>query len=127
MRYSKGLKIPIIEFILSIISSWWAFVFLNSPNLFTRFPEQYSSFERIAPVSSWATLFIAAAAVKIIGIIIQVSWLRKLGLVLSAIMYGLISYCYMDSVGFFSIGFGTFFALLIMALWGIREVDGSNG
>ena len=122
-----GSNIPIIEFILSIISSWWAIVFLNSPGIFEKFPEQYSAFKELAPVSGWATLFILAASVKIIGIIIEKKWLRKTGLVLSVIVYGLISYCYFISLGWFSIGFGTFFALLIMALWGIREVDDTNG
>ena len=126
MKYNKSFKIPIIDFILSIISSWWAIVLLNT-DLFSRQPETYSFFGNIATEDQWAILFIVAAAVKIIGIVINNSLLRKLGLVMSAFIYGLIAYAYMIGIGWFSVGFGTFFAMSIMALWGIREVKYTNG
>ena len=119
--------IPIIEVILSLISSWWAIVFLMSSDLFSEYPGTYAAFSEIAPITWWAVLFIVSALTKVIGIIAHVAWIRKLGLILSAVIYGLISYCYLDSVGWFSIGFGTFFAMSVMALWGVREVKRTNG
>ena len=128
MKYNRGLvsHIPIIDFILSIISSWWAIVLLNT-DMFIRQPDTYGFFANIATEDQWAIIFIVAAAVKIIGIVINNSLLRKTGLVMSAFIYGLIAYAYMIGIGWFSVGFGTFFAMSIMALWGIREVKYTNG
>lgn len=128
MKYNRGLvsHIPIIDFILSVISSWWAIVLLNT-DMFSRQPDTYGFFENIATENQWAILFIVAAAVKIIGIVINNSLLRKTGLIMSAFIYGLIAYAYMIGIGWFSVGFGTFFAMSIMALWGIREVKYTNG
>ena len=119
--------VPIIEIILSLISTWWAIVFINSPDIFELRPNTFAGFADIAPEYMWSIVFIVAAAVKIIGIFAKLNFLRKFGLTLSTIIYALIAYCYFDSLGFLSTGFGTFAALSLMALWGIREVERTNG
>ena len=119
--------VPIIEIILSLISTWWAIVFINSPDIFTLRPNTYAGFANIAPEHIWSIVFIIAAAVKIIGIFAKLNFLRKFGLTMSTIIYALIAYCYFESLGFLSTGFGTFAALSLMALWGIREVERTNG
>ena len=118
--------VPIIEIILSLISTWWAIVFFNSPNIFTLRPKTYEGFAEIAPEYVWMTTFIVAAAIKIIGIFAKLNFLRKFGLTMSTIIYSFIAYCYFDSLGFLNTGFGTFAALSLMALWGIREVERTN-
>lgn len=120
-------RIPIIEFILSLISTWWAIVFINSPDLFTQYPAQYATFTKILPEYGWMSMFITAASIKIVGIFMEIKLLRKIGLIMSAVIYSFISYCYFDAMGIASTGFGTYFSMATMALWGIREVDRTNG
>lgn len=61
-------RIPIIEVILSAISSWWAIVLFNSPDLFVRLPETYEFFSNATVEYQWAILFFSAALVKIMRI-----------------------------------------------------------
>ncbi|MGE7880167.1 hypothetical protein [Peribacillus muralis] len=126
-RNDDMFRIPIIEVILSMISSWWAVVLFNSPNLFNRIPDTYEFFGNIAEEYHWGMLFMTAAIVKIMGIVLRSRWMRKLGLFLSALVYSFIAAAYFLGTGWFSVGFGTFSAISIMALWGIREVEIRNG
>ncbi|KWW17963.1 hypothetical protein AS888_20855 [Peribacillus simplex] len=126
-RNDDMFRIPIIEVILSMISSWWAVVLFNSPDLFNRLPNTYEFFGNIAKESHWGLLFLTAAIVKIMGIVLKNRWMRKIGLFLSALVYSLIAAAYFLGMGWFSVGFGTFSAISIMALWGIREVEIRNG
>lgn len=121
------LRIPIIEVILSIISTWWAVVLFNQPDQFERLPTTYQFFSSVANEWQWGIVFIVAASVKIFGILLKNELLRKIGLFMSAMIYGLIAAAYYLGSGWFSIGFGTFAALSIMAFWGIREVRIRNG
>lgn len=121
------LRIPIIEVILSIISTWWAVVLFNQPDQFERLPTTYQFFSSVANEWQWGIVFLVAASVKIFGILLKNELLRKIGLFMSAMIYGLIAAAYYLGSGWFSIGFGTFAALSIMAFWGIREVRIRNG
>lgn len=114
--------IPIVEVVLSLISLWWGIVLFNSPGMFNELPEIYRFFGEIAQEYIWAFVFLFAASVKILGIIIRNAKLRKFGLFMSAVIYGIISSGYYLGLGFYSIGFGVFGMLSFMALWGIREV-----
>lgn len=126
-RGDNMLKIPIIEVTLSLISSWWAIVLFNTPDMFQKSPYIYEFFSSVATEKKWAILFLFGALVKIIGLVFRNRWLRKSGLLISAFIYSLIAASYYLGTGWFSIGFGTFTAIAIMALWGIREVDMRNG
>jgi len=121
------LRIPIIEVILSIISAWWAVVLFNQQDLFEKLPTTYEFFSSVANEWQWGIVFLVAASVKIFGILLKSEALRKIGLTMSAIIYGLIAAAYYLGSGWFSVGFGTFAALSIMAFWGIREVRIRNG
>lgn len=114
--------IPIVEVVLSLISLWWGIVLINSPNMFDELPDIYRFFGEIGMEYHWACVFFVAAAVKILGIFMRNQRLRKIGLFMSAVIYGIISSGYYLGLGFYSIGFGVFFFLSFMALWGIREV-----
>lgn len=127
MDRNRFKDVPIIEIILSLISTWWAIVFINIPEIFTLRPKTYAGFADIAPEYIWSIVFIVAASIKIIGIFAKLNFLRKFGLTMSTIIYAFIAYCYIDSLGFLNTGFGTFAALSLMALWGIREVERTNG
>ena len=122
----KMFIIPIVEVVLSLISLWWGVVLFNSPNLFDDLPEVYRFFGEVAPEYIWAFVFLFSAFVKILGIIIRNAKLRKFGLFMSAVIYGIISSGYYLGLGFYSIGFGVFGLISFMALWGIREVGSRN-
>lgn len=119
--------IPIVEVVLSLISLWWAIVLFNNPDMFNDLPAIYRFFGDIGQEHIWACVFLFAALVKIFGIIFRKAKLRKFGLFMSAVIYGIISAGYYLGTGFFSIGFGVFFLMSFMALWGIREVGTRNG
>ena len=120
-------RIPIIDFILSLISTWWAIVLILNPNLFSEYPQQYNAFGKILPEYGWMIMFIVAASVKVVGIFMEMRFLRKIGLIMSAVIYSLIVYCFINSTGGQSTGIGTYFAMATMALWGIREVERTHG
>lgn len=122
----KMFIIPIVEVVLSLISLWWGVVLFNSSGLFNELPEIYRFFGEVAQERVWAFVFLFAALVKIVGIIVRNSKLRKFGLFMSAVIYGIISSGYYLGLGFYSIGFGVFGLLSFMALWGIREVGKRN-
>lgn len=102
-------------------------VLFNQPDQFERLPTTYQFFSSVANEWQWGIVFIVAASVKIFGILLKNELLRKIGLFMSAMIYGLIAAAYYLGSGWFSIGFGTFAALSIMAFWGIREVRIRNG
>jgi hypothetical protein len=112
-------KIPIIEAFLSIISIWWSIVLFNQDDFF-RVPEV---FEPLAVIGNgWGYIFLIAAFLKILGILTEKSWLRKIGLTFSMFLYGLIASGYILSGHGMNTGTGTYFALSVLALYGIREV-----
>lgn len=115
-------KIRIIELTLSIISSWWAIVLFKVPQMFDRQPATYQFFKDIASESQWAIVFMLAALVKIVGMIINVKSMRRVGLIMSVMIYLFIACSYFFGIGWLSIGFGTFLALSFMALWGALKV-----
>lgn len=119
--------IPIVEVVISLISLWWGIVLFNSPDMFKELPSIYRFFGEVGQEYMWASVFFFAAFVKILGIILKNTKLRKAGLFMSAVIYGIISSGYYLGLGFFSIGFGVFFLISFMALWGIREVGTRNG
>jgi hypothetical protein len=120
-------RIPIIEVVLTIISCWWAVVMFNTPDLFEESPNIYGFFTTFSNEKHLGIVFIVGAAVKIIGLAARKAILRKAGLLISAFIYAMISVAYFMGSGWFSIGFGTFIAIALLALWGIREVDSRNG
>jgi len=115
-------RIPIIELFLSIISLWWAFICFVNPHLFDRLPELYLVFAEISQEKGWGCIFVVAASIKVLGILLQKSWMRRLGLTMSAFLYGLIASGFILSGQTLSHSTGTYFALSVLAIWGIREV-----
>lgn len=119
-------KVSIIELTLSFISSWWAFVLFNVPHMFIRQPDTYNYFSGIASERQWAIVFMLAALVKIVGMIINSKSMRRVGLIMSVMIYLFIACSYLFGIGWLSIGFGTFLALSFMALWGALKVGDTN-
>lgn len=119
-------RVPIIELFLSIISLWWAFICFANNELFDNFPGLFKIFVKIADEKAWGFVFVSAASIKVLGILLRKKWLRKLGLTMSMLLYGIISSSFFLSESPLSISAGTYFAMTVLAIWGIREVKFSD-
>lgn len=95
--------------------------------MFDRLPATYEFFKAFAPEWGWALLFLTAAFIKILGLATKKPKIRKAGLFVSVMIYGLIAAAYYLGAGWFSIGFFTYAVLAFMALFAVREVDLWNG
>lgn len=115
-------KIPIIEMCLSIVSLWWAFVLFNNNQLFDNLFILFKPFAVVMDEQGWAFVFIVSATTKIFGIMFNRYRLRELGLTLSMVLYGVITSGFILSHEPLSTGTGTYFALCLLALQGLREV-----
>ena len=112
-------NVPIIECFLSIISIWWSIVLFNTDDFF-RVPK---AFEPLAAIDDgWGFIFLTAAFLKIIGIILDKNWLRRVGLTFSVFLYALIASGYTLVGDVINTGTGVYFALAVLALYQIREV-----
>jgi len=116
-------RVPIIELFLSIISLWWAFICFTNNHLFDNLPDFYIIFAEISQEFGWGCIFVLAAAIKVFGILLKKSWMRRLGLTMSAFLYGIISAGFILSGHVLVHSTGTYFALSVLAIWGIREVN----
>lgn len=120
-------SIHLIEIGFSILSTCLAIVLIGSPNMFDRLPDTYEFFKAFASEQVWAYLFLTAAATKLLGIFTKNHKIRKVGLLGSTLIYGLIASAYFLGAGWFSIGFFTYAVLSFMALFAVREVGLING
>lgn len=119
-------QIPIIELFLSIISLWWAFICFSNPHLFDHIPQMLNVFAKVSQEVGWGFVFISAALIKILGILLQKYWIRRVGLLLSALLYGLITAGLILSKEPLTHSTGTYFAMTVLAMWGAREVKFYN-
>lgn len=119
-------KPPVIEFSLSLMSLWWAFVFFNRPDILNDVPLFFESIAENTTPSFWGGVFVAGSLAKIIGYIAEKRMLRLAGLYFSTVFYASISAGYFLGAGGQSIGFGIFAIISYMALSAIKEV-GTHG
>lgn len=127
MTNKKQEPIPVIEFGFSILSMCLALILYSKPDMFDRLPNTYEFFKALAPEYVWATIFLLAAVTKLLGLATKKRNIRKIGLVGSTLIYGLIASAYFLGSGWFNIGFFTYAVLSFMALFAVREVDLHNG
>lgn len=114
-------KVPIIELFLSLISTWWAIVLFSNHQMLDRVPKHYEPLAELQE-NGWGLIFMVAALIKILGIITERFYLRKVGLFMSMFLYGLISAGHILSGQFLATQTGVYFALSVLALYGVREV-----
>lgn len=119
-------RVPIIDLFLSIVSLWWAFICFANSKLFDTFPGLFKIFSKIGDEKVWGFVFVSAATIKIVGLALRKKWIRKVGLTLSALLYGIISSSFFLSESPLSISAGTYFAMTVLAIWGVREVKFSD-
>lgn len=127
MISKRQVPVPIIEVGFSILSISLSLILFGSPEMFDSLPQTYEFFREIASESLWATVFLLAALTKILGLVTKRNGIRRVGLLASTVIYGLIASAYFLGAGVFSIGFSTYAVLAFMALFAVREVDLVNG
>lgn len=120
-------SIPVIEVGFSILSLCLAVVLFGNSDMFENLPSTYEFFSAVAPEYAWATLFLLAALTKLLGLATKKRNVRKVGLLASTLIYGLIASAYFLGSGWLNIGFFTYAVLSFMALFAVREVDLENG
>lgn len=127
MCAKKQEPVPVIEVGFSILSTCLAIIMFGSDDLFNKLPKTYEFFKAFAPENVWGAIFLWAALTKLLGLATKKRSIRKVGLIASTVIYGLIASVYFLGAGWFSIGFFTFAVLSFMALFAVREVDWFDG
>lgn len=117
----------IIEAGLSLVSIWWAVFLWTNDEVFEKLPRLFTTFEKVAPEKYWSFVFLAAALIKIIGILNHSFFFRRIGLTMSFVLYGVITAGFILSKEPLSHGTGTHFVLCIFALYALREVKKDAG
>lgn len=119
---NKTNDFPIVEAFLSGVSIWWAVVLVANANfLDNRIPDYMSVFNNIQEII-WASGFIVAAIIKVVGLITMNLWCRKIGLACSMVLYSLVTTGYILSDHIIHTGTGVYFLLTVLAWFGWREV-----
>jgi hypothetical protein len=113
-------KIPIIELFLTIITFWWSFILFRTMTMLDNTPRLLKGFAKLGEMG-WGFIFVAAAVILLLGVILEKNALRKFGLMLCFFMYGLITagYILADPI---NTATGTYFAICLLSIYGMREV-----
>lgn len=117
-------QITVVEIMLTYISIGWAYVLFSSPTLF----ENSNSWAKIEAIASyeWVLGLVAltCAAVKIIGMALNHTRVRWLGLIMSATLWVIIAASFLVADGTFKLttGFIVYSAISVMSLWTSKEV-----
>lgn len=118
-------RIPIVEVYLSCVSIWWAVCLFGNKHTILNVPKLLSPFAEFGQ-SAWASVFLVGAFLKVYGILTEVMWLRKLGLIFSFVLYGLITAGYILSGHLLNPGTGIYFMMTVLALLSNRMVGERN-
>ncbi|HLR58931.1 MAG TPA: hypothetical protein VK094_00435 [Pseudogracilibacillus sp.] len=117
-------QITVVEVAVSWISIGWAVVMFTNNQVF----EQSENFNRLELIAQkeWVlgVVCLILAAIKIVGIFLNISRFRWLGLILSAVFWAMVSATFILSGNEFSFntGFIVYSAVSILCLWTSKEV-----
>lgn len=110
----KRQSIPLLEVSLSFFSIYAAILMFLYPNILDESSGVYENMTAIVPQTTWAVAFLLAALVKVVGLVLKRDGLRRLGLLMSALIYGGIAFSYV--MEFPNLGAGVFFIMSAMAM-----------
>lgn len=119
-------RIPYFEALVSLLSYYLAIVCMFNNNMFEQLPEIYGALSQLGSETFFAMTFFTAATIKVIGLIINCYFLRKLGLGLSALIYLVITVSYAMSNVPLNWGTGIFFLLFVFSLLNVFEVKNTK-
>ena len=90
----KRKRIPYFEALVSMLSYYLALVCMFNNDMFNQLPELYGSLGQLGSETTFAYVFFTAATIKVIGMFTNCYTLRKFGLLLSALIYLVITVSY---------------------------------
>ena len=119
-------RIPYFEALVSLLSYYLAIVCMFNNNMFEQLPEVYGALSQLGSETFFALIFFTAATIKVIGLIINCYFLRRLGLGLSALIYLVITVSYAMSNVPFNWGLGIFALLSLFSTLMMFEVKNTK-
>ena len=122
----KRKKIPYFEALVSLLSYYLAMVCMFNNNVFSQLPEVYGTLESLGSETTFAMIFMVAATIKVVGLVLNCYPLRRIGLGLSSIIYLVITVSYAMSEIPFSWGLGIFALLSLFSALMIFEVKNTK-
>lgn len=114
----------VVEIVLTYISIGWAYVLFTTPSLF----EQSPNWNQIKEIANYewvlAICALICATVKVLGIAFHSRITRYIGLIMSAILWIMVSAAFLVSDGDFKLTTGciTYSGMAVLALWTSKEV-----
>ena len=122
----KRKKIPYFEALVSLLSYYLAMVCMFNNNVFSQLPEVYGTLESLGSETTFAMIFMVAATIKVVGLVLNCYVLRRIGLGLSSVIYLVITVSYAMSEIPFSWGLGIFALLSLFSALMIFEVKNTK-
>ena len=122
----KRKKIPYFEALVSLLSYYLAMVCMFNNNVFSQLPEVYGKLESLGSETTFAMIFMVAATIKVVGLVLNCYPLRRIGLGLSSLIYLVITVSYAMSEIPFSWGLGIFALLSLFSALMIFEVKNTK-
>ncbi|MGN1217568.1 MAG: hypothetical protein ACI4TD_06285 [Phocaeicola sp.] len=119
-------RIPYFEALVSLLSYYLAIVCMFNNNMFEQLPEVYGALSQLGSETFFALIFFTAATIKVIGLIINCYFLRRLGLGLSSLIYLVITVSYTMSEVPFNWGLGIFALLSLFSALMMFEVKNTK-
>lgn len=107
--------LPLFELLISLFSLYMAALLFWFPDLLANGGPAYDKVENMAGAQKWAFIFFAAGIIKVIGIMMNKKWVRIVGLLMSVVIYSILTIAFSFSFPNFTVGiFGllTFFSLV---------------
>ncbi|MCY8233408.1 hypothetical protein [Priestia endophytica] len=111
-----------IEMFLILITAWWSMVLVVNDKLFHNRPEFFYTFQEIGNEAKWASIFILSLISLILGLVWRKAWMRKISLLSSTFLYGMMAAGFILAKQPLNTGVGVYFAIALLALWGTRDV-----
>ena len=122
----KRKRIPYFEALVSLLSYYLAFVCMFNNDMFSELPDIYGGLQNLGSETMFAMIFMVAATIKVIGLVKNCYALRQFGLLLSAIIYLVITVSYAMSEVPLNWGLGIFALLFVFSLLSIFEVKNTK-
>ena len=121
-------QITVVEIMLTYISIGWAYVLFATPTLF----DNNSNWDKIQSIANYewvvGIITLLCAMVKIVGITLQNTRLRWLGLMMSTVLWIVVatSFLIADDTFKLTTGFIAYSGIAVMSLWTSKEVMTSD-